>query len=142
MINKRQLRDLIERVLIKYDLHSDEAVNLVYGTISQESVRGTYLRQRSKGIFNINRHGLGIAQIEKATFDYLAKKYFYRIPTHISFEELEWNLEYSILFCRLKYLSIPEPIPRDIRKQSEYWDKYYNANGVNDVEQYLENYYR
>ena len=36
-MDKKQLRDLIKRVLVDLDLHSESAENLLMGTAAQES---------------------------------------------------------------------------------------------------------
>ena len=48
--NKTQIEDLVERVLKEVDLYSESAVNLILGTIAQESRFGTYLKQVGSGI--------------------------------------------------------------------------------------------
>ena len=150
MINKTQLKSLIKRTLTRYSLYSGSALELVYGTIAVESNRGSYLRQVVKN-FDIDRHALGIAQMEKATFEWLKEKFkplvkIERIATEyypIEFEELEYNLELSILFCRLRYLadSKPLPEPSDIEGLANYWKRVYNTvKGAGKVEDFIKKY--
>lgn len=142
MIYKTQLKDLIERTLKEYNLYSYEAFQLVYGTIIQESKRGTYIRQNVDN-FNINIHAVGIGQTEKGTFDWLKSSYEATIPdlANIKFEELEYNLKYSILFCRLRYRKDKQPIPKTLDEQAKLWKRVYNTiHGKGTVEEYLQNY--
>lgn len=121
--NKEQFRDLIGRVLKDYDLHSEAAVNLLMGTAAVESNFGTYLRQ-------IRGPALSAFQIEPATYLWLADKYWKQFPIGKSVEDLEWDLRLAILVARLKYLSIPEPLPQpnDLSGMARYWKKYYNTH--------------
>lgn len=120
--NKTQFRELIERVLKENNLYSESAVNLLMGTAAVESDFGTYLRQ-------INGPALSPFQIEPATYLWLSDKYWERFPVGKAAENLEWDLRLAILVARLKYLSIPEPLPEanDIPALARYWKKYYNT---------------
>lgn len=132
------LKDLIIRVLKEYNLYSESAVVLLLGTCAQESRFGRYLRQLGSG------PALSIFQIEPATFEYLKKKYSSRFDLEkIYFAELEYNLKFAILFCRLKYLSIPVPLPepQNIGIMAEYWKRYYNTNqGSGKISEFISNY--
>ncbi len=144
MINKKQLSELIERTLKEYNLYSKSAHEIVLGTIIYESKRGTYLKQRVKN-FDYNKHALGIAQMERKTFRWLAKVYMSKFPflASVKFEELEYNLKLAILFCRLRYLAVPTPIPKQIFAQARYYKKYYNSYfGKGTVAGYMENFKR
>lgn len=142
MLNKTQLKELVDSTLKDYDLYSPEASMLVYGTIIQESKRGTYLKQRVKN-FDYNKHALGIPQIEKKTFLWLQKVYVGKYPelAKVKFKDLEYNLRYAILFCRLRYRIDPNPIPKTLEAQAEYWKRVYNSyKGKGKPEQYIKNY--
>lgn len=133
------LKSLIVRVLKEYNLYSESALVLLLGTAAQESKFGFYIRQLNSG------PALSIFQIEPATFNFLKKKYSSRFDLEkIYFEELEYNLKSAILFCRLKYLSIPIPLPepQNIALMAEYWKKYYNTNlGSGKISEFISNYY-
>ena len=142
MINKTQLKDLIDSTLKEYNLYSPEAAQLVYGTIIQESRRGTFIRQNVKN-FDITKHAIGIAQIEYNTFIWLKRVFMSKYPeiAQIKFEELEYNLKYSILFCRLRYRVDKEPIPLTLDGQAEYWKRIYNTKyGKGTAKDYLFNF--
>jgi hypothetical protein len=134
MIYKKQLIDLIDRTLKEIDQHSTEAVQLVAGTIAQESHGGFYLRQLGKGT------ALGITLIEPSRFRYLQTKFPQFLGRH-GFAEVEYNLKLAIICCRLKYKTIPEPIPLTLYYQACYWKKYYNSEaGSGTPADYIQNY--
>jgi hypothetical protein len=140
MFNKSQFKDLVERALKEKDLHSESAVQLVMGTVAQESNFGTYLRQ-TKG------PARGVSQMELPTFRWLQNSVDNKHPwvNGYSFEELEWDLKAAILFCRLRYLVDKQPLPAagDTQGQAKYYKRVYNTiAGKATVEQYLENYKR
>ena len=144
MISKDQLKELIDKTLKEYSLYSLEAAELVYGTIIQESKRGTYLKQRAKS-FNIDKHAIGIGQMEKNTFDWLKRVFLGKYPwlINVNFHELEYNLKYAILFTRFRYLVDKEPIPKTLEGQAKYWKRIYNTEkGKGTVQQYMDNYIR
>ena len=68
-MDKRQLRNLIRRVLIGIGGYSEEAENLLMGTAAQESALGEYIRQLGNG------PALGIFQMEPETFDDIVRNY-------------------------------------------------------------------
>jgi len=147
MINKTQLRNLVKSTLTKYNLYSKSAENLVMGTIAQESKLGYYLRQISKGDFDINKHALGISQMEHTTFEWLKEKFWFKVnlrsPYKVEFVELEYNLEMSILFCRLRYLADSKPLPdaEDIKGIAQYYKRVYNtASGAATEQEFIDNY--
>lgn len=67
-MDKAQLRELITHVLKKYDLHSDNAVELLMLTAAVESNLGHYIKQVGGG------PALGIFQCEPATLDWTREK--------------------------------------------------------------------
>lgn len=139
-LDKNQFRDLIERVLGEYDLHSEAAVNLLLGTAAQESHFGTYIRQ-------IRGPARGVFQMEPATFEWLQRHYSDKYPDikERRFEELEWDLRLAIIFARLRYRVVPDPLPRAdvIESLAEYWKQYYNTvHGAGTVEEFVKNYNR
>lgn len=142
MINKEDLQLLIASTLKKYNLYSDEACKLIYGTIAQESHLGKYRRQMVSN-WDYNKHALGITQIEKNTFQWLQKIFVGLIPivSKVQFIDLAYNDELAILFCRLRYRVDPRPIPKDLNGQAQYWKDIYNTkHGKGTVEEYINNY--
>lgn len=141
-LDKRQFKDLIEKVLGKYpELLSDSAVNLLLGTAAQESRFGTFIRQLNGG------PALGIFQMEPNTFEWLRELYAEKYPeiAQRQAEELEWDLRLAILFARLRYRTVPQPLPSaDSASQiALYWKKYYNTmSGSGKIEEFIANYRR
>ena len=159
-MDKYQLRDLVQETLKEIELHSSEAVNLILGTIAQESRLGHYIKQLGGG------PALGICQMETNThndiwYNYLKyKKCIARKLENITCsdikidttkelpiikyplaDEMRWNLKYAIAMCRIHYLRVKEPIPFGIQDQAKYWKKYYNSYlGAGTEKEYIENY--
>ena len=147
MIHRKQLIALAEKNLKAIDLYSPVALNLVMGTIFQESLCGTYIRKLKGG------PALGICQMEPATFKDIIENYLnYNRDLKIKIivetnvhrleaEALEYNLALSIAFCRLHYLRVPEPIPTTIEGYANYWKDHYNTHlGAGTVEEFINNY--
>ena len=135
----QQFRELIQDVLTEVNLWSKSAENLLLGTAAQESRFGTYLRQLGRG------PALGAFQIEPETFADLKARYHTKYPwaENYEFEQLRWDLKASILFCRLKYLSVKEPLPdaNNVQALARYWKKYYNTYlGKGTPEEFILNY--
>lgn len=141
MFDKSQFRSLVTFVLKCEDLYSEAAVNLVLGTIAQESKFGTYLRQLGSG------PARGICQMEQPTFNWLKGVYGRKYPKlgAALFEEVEWDLYLAILVCRLRYRVVPEPLPAadDLLGLARYWKKYYNTYlGKGTESEFIANYRR
>ena len=148
MIEKKQLKKLVNEVLLKMELHSDEAVELILGTIAQESAGGTYIRQ-------ITGPALGICQMEPTTFKDIMNNYIKYKPelgrvvmfasgvSALKSEILEYNLAFSIAMCRVHYLRVSEALPNDLEGYAKYWKQYYNTRlGKGTVEEFIANYNR
>lgn len=139
-----QLKEyVIIPVLKKLNLYSEEAVSLLAGTAMVESLGGKYLHQ-------IKGPACGIYQMEPATAqdiyeNYLAYKdeLFMNVRNlyvpRLSFEEnLTMNLAWATAMCRIHYLRISKPIPKDFEGRANYWKRYYNTNaGKGFVQDYL-----
>ena len=142
MLEKYDMKNLIDETLKKYNLYSQEASELIFGTISQESHLGKYRRQMVKN-WDISKHAIGISQVERSTFNWLQTVFVGKIPqlSKIQFIDLAYNDEMAILFCRLRYLVDPNPIPKTLEKQAEYWKRIYNTKyGKGTPEEYIKNY--
>lgn len=131
--NKKQFKDLIERVLKEYDLYSPEAVDLLLGTAAVESQFGTYLRQ-------LNGPAIGVFQMEPATFDWLQGVYQYRFKylQLKTAQHLEYDLWLAILMARLRYTVDRLDIPKTLEGQAAYWKRVYNTpKGAGTEAKYL-----
>jgi len=124
---------------------SDSAVELLMGTAAQESDLGYNLVQVGGG------PGLGIYSIEPDThadvLRYLNRpdKGFLRravmsLSTDTTDEQLIFNLYYATAIARIRYWYEADPLPDDIRGHAAYWDDHYNANGVTQIEEYMDSY--
>lgn len=157
MINPDHLKNLIIDVLKDFDKYSEEAVDLLLLTASQESKCGYDIKQVGGG------PGLGIFQMEPYTLKDIMHTYLARKP-HLSENvnrflapvSLELNLSGNILFqiviTRVHYMRIPIKIPtRDlyetkqdyIKALAEYWKQYWNTpKGKGTIQQAIDNYNR
>lgn len=151
---KKQLRQLVKNTLEEIGLYSPEAVNLIMGTIAQESHLAKYIEQ-------IKGPADGICQMEPATHNDIWKHFLKYKPELIKkldkisatdefteneipdSEEMVWNMKYAIAMCRVHYLRKKGAIPFSLQGQAEYWKKHYNTHlGAGTVEEYLKNYQR
>ena len=144
-INPEDLRRLISDVLQRVGLYSPEAVSLLLGTAAVESGLGHRLYQLAGG------PARGIYQMEPATEESLWRDFLaYRAPLRIKIHQvtgrsgpgpwLAWDLAYQTIMVRVKYLSIPEPLPGvdDIEGQARYWKLYYNTRkGKGSIQDYI-----
>jgi hypothetical protein len=150
-MNARQLQDVIViPVLRAVGYNSPAAVQLVLGTAAQESQMGHYITQKSGG------PARGIFQMEKITYEdiwdrFIAQSVSMKAKVRLllkyegkpSWERMSSDLALACLMCRLKYYSIPNPLPDegDIRGYANYWKTWYNTElGHGTVKQFEEKY--
>ena len=152
---------LVEMVLVPaltaIGLHSEAAVALLLGTLSQES-HFAYLRQQGGG------PAVGLAQIERATADDIAYRYLkkpnkarlrQRIVAHLGYdptiltperlhERIDDDLRLTVILMRCRYLPYPLglPAPDNLRGLARYWKFAYNAGGKGTVEEFEDNWTR
>jgi len=138
---------LVRPVLTALQVHnermlSDASVQLIMGTIAQESDFGKFNRQHGNG------PAKGFCQVEPFTEQDVRKRYLDRHPVlleavlslingipenpsddYFAFQ-LEVNPFYCIAIARVKYWMVSEPMPAagDLLALGRYWDKYYNGN--------------
>jgi hypothetical protein len=140
-------RDQIASILNSIGLYSPEAVNLLLGTMAQESALGKYRKQFGGG------PALGIYQMEPATHDDIWQNFLKYKPdlakkilsvSHVLRPNallLENNDVYSTCMCRVHYLRVKEQIPATKEQQALYWKAYYNTwKGKGTTKDYLRNY--
>lgn len=139
-----QLKEyVIEPVLKKLNLYSEEAVSLLIGTAMVESLGGDYVHQ-------VKGPACGIYQIEPRTANDILDNYLSHKPIlemlvrHLYIPELTLeqnltlNLAWSTAMCRVHYLRIKAAIPKTIEGRAEYWKKYYNTSlGKGSIADYL-----
>jgi len=138
---------VIRPTLKSLDLWSIEAEQLVLGTACQESECGRWLKQLGGG------PAVGIYQMEPATHDDIWKNFLeYKevlVDKLAAFyfdgnsNELVGNLYYATAMCRIHYLRVPEAIPVGLRKQAEYWKRFYNTElGAGTIDEYIQSWER
>lgn len=152
-MNQRQIRELIDHILKKIDLYSEQSSELVFLTGLVES-RYEYIRQMGKG------PACSPFQVESATAYDVCKNYLVykkaltkrivsslHIPIEVIMEpdreqlkELLWyNLAFGATFCRLVYRRVPSPLPRSLEGMAKYWKKNYNTIlGKGTVQHFLD----
>ena len=158
VMDKDQLRSLIQVVLMNIGLHSEAAEDLIIGTFAQESHLGKYIRQIGRG------PALGVGQMEPRTHDDIWRNYLKYKTIYTWFkdmkeayvvmsdgasipdsEQLEWNLAYMICMTRVHYLRVSERLPEegDLPGYARYWKRYYNSYlGAGTPEEFLSNWSR
>src|SRR3990167_2960567 len=146
-INAKQFRELVIREsLVRVQLWSPEAEELLMLTAAQESQLGTYIKQ-------LNGPDLGVYQIEPLThtdiWRYVNTQPHLRIklpwPYQQDSSRLIVDLEYATVMARLKYLMVPAKIPPadQVSQLAAYWKKWYNTPmGAGRVSDAVINYHR
>jgi hypothetical protein len=151
---KQQIEALIQRVLEKASLSSEQAVELLLHTGAVESGYGA-IKQHPKGPatsfwqvepftacdiwknYLVYRTSLR-AKIVKASN--IPERFMDELPSIEDCEELlHTNLAFAILMARLVYRRIPKALPNvgDMNAQAKYWLKYYNAGGKGTESKFL-----
>lgn len=125
----------------------NEASKLLAGTIAVETNNG-------ETPDNSPTYGEGLTQFDRGTFDYI-KGYFSnpkfdemynRIKLYLltdirncNYEDLRKSPLLSIIYARLLYFTVNEPIPFDTQSQYTYYKKYYNSVlGATTLSKYME----
>jgi len=155
-ISASHLREyIIEPVLNYLNLKEDRevAVKLLLGTAAQETNMGLHLKQLKGGV------GMGIYQVEPATYNDLFKNVFPRYQlTLAKIERLRGdfkdygpfdmhpmigNLYYQTAIARMVYWRWPTPLPENpkLLDLAHYWKTWYNTGeGKGSPMQFVENY--
>lgn len=132
----KHLRDYVVRPTLRnIGLWSQEAEELILGTIAIESTMGYSIRQLG------NAYARGLGQCEPPTFSWLAYDYLPNSKPELyskimnvcgidkyKIDYLDWNLAFAVALIRVRYLPVPGAIPKELASQAAYWKKYYNAS--------------
>jgi len=145
LANKRQI---VEFATLVCDLlghgSNNKAVDLLVETCAAETLMGEYRERTLYGA------GAGVSQIDEGTFDWLKDKYASRFGQVIydklniklelvEFRELDYSPLLALLFARLRYWTVPKPVPETITARAEYWKEFFNTSaGKGSAEEYLE----
>lgn len=139
-----EIRDIIAQVLTRLGdkYASEDAINLVYRTGMVET--GYEHLEQDKG------PALGFFQVEPDTIHSVLDNYISFRPelrqklTDFGFDwsdpefSVLTNIAIQIVFCRLKYWRIPEPLPSSLFGQAKYWKQYYNTpQGKGTVDKFV-----
>lgn len=150
MFDKAQFQSLIiNPTLDKLGMYSKSAVNLLLGTMAQESHFGTYIHQLGKG------PALGVYQMEPNTHDDIVLNFIKHrnslknlIESKFGYYDFDsarlvYDLRYATIMSRLHYYRISEPLPTEdnIEALAHYWKRYYNSiYGAGKEEEFVANY--
>lgn len=117
------------------------AYNLQMETPCAETQLGTfpdYANESGFGICQFDEIGFNHAKERSMKYqDEIFDKWGINIAL-VQLIELRYNVFLSLLFCRLFYKSIPDPIPSDREGRAGYWKKWYNTRlGKGTIGHYL-----
>lgn len=98
--------------------------------------------------------GTGPTQVDEGTFIWLTEKYggdhrhneklkkaFQVDLSKVRYDELEHSPLLGMIFTRLRYMTVADPVPTTIARRGTYWKKHYNSfhpNAAGSAEEYLE----
>lgn len=151
MLNIQQYKEeILLPVLDLLESNTPSALQLMLGTMAQESRCGTYISQLKDG------PARGIYQMEEATYQDILDNFIkyrlslsHKILFFLGYNEwpeakrLNSDLLLSTIFARLHYKRVPEelPVPNDVRAMAKYYKKYYNTpKGKATEEEFIKNY--
>ena len=113
---------------------ANAAVLLCVETAAAETLLGDYKDPTPTSA------GTGLTQVDLGTFEWLRDKYknsryaavllnqFGIDLSRTVYQELRTSPLMAMLFCRLRYLTVPESIPATREARAAYWKKYYNTS--------------
>lgn len=114
----------------------EEHEQLLLGTACTETDLGTFKD------FNPEKLGVSIVQFDKIRFDDVIARtrrkhrqlffdnYGCRLDS-LKLEDIAYNPEIAFALCRLAYILIPEPVPKNITGQAHYWKDHWNTHHPN-----------
>ncbi len=123
---------------------NNTGIHMLTETAAQETHGGRY-RDPTAGA------GRGLCQIDPIAFEDVQARTreenvgkvfeaFNVDITTITHEQLDHSPMLSMIFCRLFYILIPDPFPRDLVGRAHYWKRWYNTKaGHGTPQQYIEN---
>lgn len=143
--SKRQAQNLALRVCrVLTTGFAFPATHLLLETACAETALGTYPDPTPNGA------GHGLCQFDSVGFEDVKQRIRPKHKTLVAIE-LGYNIDQcvitdldtdpllSFIFCRVKYMLDPLPIPTDIKERAYYWKRLYNTTaGKGSIEHYLE----
>ena len=142
---KKEIKEIISWTLHELDMHSEDAVELIYRTGMAET-KYRHLIQMGGG------PAVGFFQCEPATMRDIIDNYASYRPSimtklyALGYDEKDaemrmmGSIPLQVAFCRLKYRRDKHPIPSwdDIEGQAKYWKRVYNTElGKGTVEHFI-----
>lgn len=134
LINRQQALDTAIAVNNAISPKSGKnGVVMILETCAAETLLGTHKDRTDYAA------GTSIAQIDESTFDWLKESYQDRsvntqlmedfdIDLHdVQYRELEHNPLLGMIFCRLRYLIVKDPLPTTLEGRAAYWKKWFNS---------------
>lgn len=148
--NQSQLREVIRIVLTGFDprVYSASAVEQLMFTCAAESNFGEYLYQDDGDPEIESNLALGLFQMEAFTFNDIQDRVIMR--RYPEWErrkpiELITDLRLAIIMARMKYWSVPSPLPAadNVMGMARYWKRHYNTwMGAGTIKGGIEKYER
>ena len=143
---QKEIKEIIDWTLHELDMHSDDAVELIYRTGMAET-KYKHLIQMGGG------PAVGFFQCEPATMrdiienyasyrpDIMTKLYALGYDEKDAEMRMMGSIPLQVAFCRLKYRRDKHAIPaaEDMAAQGKYWKRVYNSElGKGTLEHFLE----
>ncbi|MBA5234770.1 hypothetical protein H2Y56_22065 [Pectobacterium aroidearum] len=113
---------------------NNKAVELLVETAAAETLLGDFKDPTPNGA------GTGLTQVDFETFEWLRTKYMgtaisSRLMSTFGFDlsktvyqQLRFSPLVSMIFCRLRYHTVPTMIPDTRAGRAEYWKRHYNTS--------------
>jgi len=143
LISKKELYDITDKV-VECLGGGDNARALLLETASAETLCGEAIDDSwsvGMGVFQFDKIGFNDvkARTSKANANKVHKCFGIDI-NKVVYSDLRYSPLLGAIFCRLKYILVPKPIPADIQSRADYWKVYYNSVlGSGTVEHYISN---
>lgn len=144
LVKKEHAIDIVDAV-VKVLGGDENAKLLLLETAQQETHMGAYKDKTDYAA------GTGVCQFDEMPYyDVIRRtrnKHLHAIKeefdiemTEVKWRELEHNPLLSFIACRLKYILIPEAIPKTVKGRAAYWKEHYNTvAGKGTEEEYIKN---
>lgn len=142
--DKHQIAELAQAVCAVLGDGNGFAVSLLVETCAAETLLG---KARDNTLYGA---GAGVSQVDYGTFAWLQEKYTPRDLAArifdvfnidlglVAYKELDFSPLLSLIFCRLRYMTVTAPIPTSLSLRAEYWKEHYNTSaGKGTPEEYI-----
>lgn len=132
LINPDHARE-IASVVVEVMGGEPQVVDLLMETAAAETLLGQYPDA------HYYTHGVGLTQVDEDTFAWLRDKYasgfvadclkdrFGVAIAQVNYRELAFSPLLAFIWCRLRYMTVPHPVPTKIKERAAYWKRFYNT---------------